>query len=210
MSTEISVVLVDDHDLVREGVKQLLQAEGNVVVVGEANSVETALAVTAKQQPDVIVLDLRLNGEDGQEVLRELRGRGDMTPVLVLSAHNRATDLERALAAGATGYLLKTTSAAALGRAVADTAAGKTVIDPAFVPELIGYKSTGPRGNVTGREQQVLELAAEGLSNREIGERLGVSGRTAQKHLEHLYAKFGVHDRTQLVTHAFRLGLLHA
>ena len=207
----IRVVIVDDHALVREGLRSLLGQYGDIAVVGEAGTVEDALEAVETLRPDLVLLDLRLDGEDGAEVARRLRATGSKVRILVLSVHDTSRHLREALAAGADGYLLKSVSAASLADGIRGAAAGQTVIGQEFVPKLLEDASRGvPMGEpeLTPREQQVLELVAEGLANREIAEKLGISTRTAQKHLENLFKKVGVHDRTELVTRAFRQGML--
>ena len=207
----IRIVIVDDHDLVREGLRSLLGQYDDIDVVGEAGTIETALETVERLKPDLLLLDLRLDGEDGAEVARRLRASGSRVRILVLSVHDTSRHLREALAAGADGYLLKSVSAAGLADGIRGAAAGQTVIGQEFVPKLLEDASRGvPLGTpeLTPREQQVLELVAEGLANREIADKLGISTRTAQKHLENLFKKVGVHDRTELVTRAFRQGML--
>ena len=207
---EISVVLVDEQALVRQGLRQIIELDTDLHVVAEAGSVDDGVSAVLETHPDLVVLELRLGSEDGIEVVRRLRGEGDQTPVLVLSTHEQPADLRAALAAGAAGYLLKSTTSEVLMQGLRDAVAGKTVIDHAFVTKLINEQRPTATPTATPRERAVLELVADGLTNREIGEQLGISARTAQKHLENLFTKFGVHDRAQLVSHAFRSGLLDA
>lgn len=207
----IRIVIVDDHDLVREGLRSLLGQYEDIDVVGESGTIDGAVDAVQQLRPDLVLLDLRLDGEDGAEVARRLRAAGSRVRILVLSVHDTSRHLREALAAGADGYLLKSVSAAALADGIRSAAAGQTVIGQEFVPKLLEDASRGvPMGKpeLTPREQQVLELVAEGLANREIAEKLGMSTRTAQKHLENLFKKVGVHDRTELVTRAFRQGML--
>jgi len=205
------VVLVDDHVVIREALSSLLGAVDDIDVVDTAGDVETAVLAVESSQPDVVLLDLSLGTEDGLEVVRRLRLAGSEVGVLVLSAHDTAQHLRAALAAGATGYLVKTSTVDVLADGVRAIAAGETVIGEEFVPKLLADATRRPAATsteVTEREREVLALVADGMGNREIGERLGISSRTAQKHLENLYKKFDVHDRTQLVTKAFRSGLI--
>jgi two-component system, NarL family, response regulator DevR len=211
MIEPVSVVLVDDHDLVREGLRSLLSTFDDLTVVGEAGSVDEALQVVTDARPDLVLLDLRLGDEDGSEVARRLRARGDGVRILVLSVHDTSRHLREALAAGADGYLLKSVTGEALARGIRDAAAGETVIGHEFVTRLLEDATRGaPAGQptLTPREKEVLELISEGRSNRGIAEELGMSVRTAQKHVESLFKKLGVHDRTELVAQAFRRGLL--
>lgn len=208
-SERIRVVLVEDHDLVREGLHALLMADPGFAVVGEARGVRDALRILEQTAPDVVLLDLRLGEEDGTAVAQAARAMPLPPRVLVLSAADGPNDLRAALNAGAAGYLLKRTSPERLREAIRKVHGGEQVIDQAFVPMLIGLPSE-PRfaPELTPREQEVLDLVAQGLSNRRIAERLSIAPSTAQKHLEGLFRKFGAHDRTELVAQAFRRDLL--
>lgn len=208
-SGEIGVVIVEDHDLVRQGLRALLERDPGITVVGEARHVAEAIEVVVESEPQVVLLDLRLGQEDGAEVSRRLREEAPDVRVLVLSAHERSSDLRAAMAAGAAGYLLKRTSPDLLLESVRRVAEGERVIDQAFVPFLVGLPSErGDTRDLSPREQQVLALVAEGLPNRLIAERLGISQSTAQTHMENLFRKFDCHDRTELVAKAFRQDFL--
>lgn len=210
-NNSISIVLVEDHDLVREGLRTILSLQGDLDVVGEASTVSAALEAVERTDPDLVLLDLRLGAEDGADVARQLRQAGSEVRILVLSVHDTSRHLREALAAGADGYLLKSVSGDVLAEGIRNAAQGETVIGHEFVPKLLEDASRGmPMGqpDLTSREQQILELVAEGMANRQIAEQLGISARTAQKHLENLFKKLHVHDRTELVTQAFRRGLL--
>jgi DNA-binding NarL/FixJ family response regulator len=207
----ITVVIVDDHDLVREGLRSVLAHHDDIEVVGEASTAEQAAEVVAATSPSLVLLDLRLGEQDGIEVARGLRGDGFAGTILVLSVHDTSQDLRSALAAGADGYLLKSVSGAVLADGIRKSVAGETVIGPEFVSKLLEDASRGAapeRTEVTGREQEVLELVADGHTNRAIADKLAISTRTAQKHVENLFKKLDVHDRTELVAQAFRRGLL--
>ncbi|WP_108667886.1 response regulator [Euzebya rosea] len=211
MSEPIGVVIVDDHSLVREGLQSLLSQFSDIRVAGEAGTIAEAVEVINEVEPDLVLLDLRLGEEEGVEVARQLRANGSDVTILMLSVHDTSRHLREALAAGADGYLLKSVAGADLAAGIRNAVAGETVIGQEFVPKLLEDAQRGvPMGqpDVTKREQEVLELVAEGMANREIAEQLGISARTAQKHLENLFKKFSVHDRTELVAHAFRRGLL--
>lgn len=211
MADPLGVVIVDDHAMVRMGLRTMLTQQADIQVLGEAGTVEEALEVVETQQPDVVLLDLRLGEEEGVDVARRLRAKGSPVTILVLSVHDSSRHLRDALAAGADGYLLKSVAGDALIAGIHNAHAGETVIGQEFVPKLLADAQRGvPMGQpgVTKREQEVLELVASGMANREIAEDLGISTRTAQKHLENLFKKFDVHDRTELVAHAFRRGLL--
>lgn len=207
----ISVVIVDDHALLREGLRSLLDHYEDIAVIGEAATAPEALEIVERERPDLVLLDLRLQGDDGVEVARRLRQGGSQARILVLSVHDSSRHLREALSAGADGYLLKSVRGDELARGIRNAAAGETVIGEEFVPKLLEDAARGVQpgtSEITAREYQILELVAEGLANREIAERLGISPRTTQKHLENLFKKAGVHDRAELVSYAFRNGIL--
>jgi DNA-binding NarL/FixJ family response regulator len=211
VSERIGVVIVDDHALVREGLRSVLTQFDDIEVVGQAGTVAEGVDVITATAPDLVLLDLRLGEEEGIDVARRLREEGSTVTILVLSVHDTSRHLRDALAAGADGYLLKSVAAADLAAGIRSAVAGETVIGHEFVPKLLEDAQRGvPMGqpDVTPREREVLELVADGRGNREVAEALGISARTAQKHMENLFKKFEVHDRTELVAHAFRRGLL--
>lgn len=211
MPDTIDVVIVDDHSMVRLGLRTMLTEHADISVVAEAATVDDAVNVVLERKPDLVLLDLRLGAEEGVEVARRLRIEGSDVTILMLSVHDSSRHLRDALAAGADGYLLKSVENDDLVNGIRNAVAGETVIGQEFVPKLIADAQRGvPLGQpeVTKREQQVLELVAEGCANREVADKLGISPRTAAKHLENLFKKFDVHDRTELVAHAFRRGLL--
>ena len=211
MADRIRIVIVDDHDLVREGLRSLLSQYEDFDVVGEAAAVDAAVRVIEEAEPDIVLLDLRLGDADGGEVARRVRALGRSVTILVLSVHDTSAHLRSALAAGADGYLLKSVTGAELASGIRNAVAGQTVIGHEFVPKLLADATRGPAQadpGVTQREREVLELVAEGLGNRAVADRLGMSTRTAQKHMENLFKKLGVHDRTELVAAAFRRGLI--
>lgn len=208
MTAATEVVIVDDHDLVREGLRSLLGRYDDIAVVGEAGSVDDALTVVHSTDPDLVLLDLGLGDEDGAEVARRLRSTGVGVRILVLSSHDTTDALRRALAAGVDGYLLKSVSAAGLADGIRAAAAGRTVIGEEFLPKLLADVAGGGPVTLTGREHEVLGMVAEGLGNRDLAARLGISPRTAQKHVENLFRKLDVHDRGNLVAQATRRGLL--
>lgn len=211
MTDTLEVVIVDDHHLVREGLRSLLGQFEDLRVVGEAAAVEQAVEVVTETEPDLVLLDLRLGDEDGSQVARRLRGAGSTVKILMLSVHDTSRHLRAAIAAGADGYLLKSVSGSDLAAGIRSAVAGQTVIGQELVPKLPEDVSRGrldPSPELTSREQEVLALVADGMANREIAEALEISTRTAQKHMENLFKKVGVHDRTELVAQALSRGLL--
>ena len=207
----VRVVLVDDHALVREGLRSVLGHFDDLKIVAEADNAEAAVKAVAAHEPDVVVLDLQLHDEDGVEVMRALTAQGMDPAVLVLSVHDDPDRVRDVLRAGARGYLLKTVRPDELADGIRRAAARRWVIGERFIGMLVeAFIGAIPLGvpPVTPREQQVLRLLAEGLPNRAVAERLGISTRTAQKHVENLFKKFNVHGRGELVVVAGRSGLL--
>jgi DNA-binding NarL/FixJ family response regulator len=207
----VRVVLVDDHALVREGLRSVLGHFDDLQIVAEADNADAALKAVAAHEPDVVVLDLQLHDEDGVAVIRALTAQGMDPAVLVLSVHDDPDRVRDVLRAGARGYLLKTVRPDELAEGIRRAAARRWVIGERFIGMLVdAFIGAIPLGipPVTPREQQVLRLLAEGLPNRAVAERLGISTRTAQKHVENLFKKFNVHGRGELVVVAGRSGLL--
>lgn len=205
------VVIVDDHDMVREGLRSLLAGTEGVEVVGEAATVDDALRVTAETDPDLVLLDLQLGGEDGNEVSRRLRADGSSVKILVLSAQDTSRGLRESLGAGADGYLLKGVSGPALAHGIEQAVSGETVIGQEFLPKLredIARGVPAEAGAISPAEKAVLELVAEGLSDGAIGEQLGLSPGTVEGHVRSLMDTFHVDGRAALVARAFRQGLL--
>ena len=207
----VRVVLVDDHALVREGLRSVLGHFDDLKIVAEADNAEAAVKAVAAHEPDVVVLDLQLHDEDGVDVVRALTGQGMDPAVLVLSVHDDPERVRDVLREGVRGYLLKTVRPDELADGIRRVATGRWVIGERFIGMLVeafvGAISLGVPP-ITPREQQVLRLLAEGLPNRAVAERLGISTRTAQKHVENLFKKFNVHGRGELVVVAGRSGVL--
>ena len=207
----LRVVLIDDHALVREGLRSVLSVFDDLDIVAEADNTEAAIKAVVTQRPDVVLLDLQLHDEDGADVVRALAARNVDVAVLVLSVHDGAQRLRNVLRAGARGYLLKNARPDELARGIRQVAAGRRVVSDEMLGLLIeAFIGLAPVGApaVTPREREVLDLLAEGLANRAVAERLGISTRTAQKHVENLFKKFNVHERSELIALATRSGLL--
>jgi DNA-binding NarL/FixJ family response regulator len=204
----INVLLVDDHPVVREGLRGIIAAEDDLTVVGEAASGEEAVAAATSLQPDVILMDLRMPDVDGvmatERILAVLPG----TRILVVTTYETDADILRAVEAGAAGYLLKDASRADLADAVRDAAAGKTVLAPSVAGRLAQWvRKPSPTG-LSSREVEVLALVAKGRTNGEIGRDLHISEATVKTHLLRAFNKLGVSDRTAAVTTAMAQGLL--
>lgn len=207
----LRIVLIDDHALVREGLRSVLSTFDDLDVVAEADNTEAAIKAVKTQRPDVVLLDLQLHDEDGADVVRALSVDNVDVAVLVLSVHQDAQRLRSVLRAGARGYLLKSARPAELAQGIRAVAAGRWMLGDELLEVLIdAFIGSAPVGvpAVTPREREVLDLLAEGLANRAVADRLAISTRTAQKHVENLFKKFNVHERAQLLHVAGRSGLL--
>jgi len=212
----IRVVLVDDQTLVREGVRSLLALAEDVEVVGEAGDGEEALRVIPELDPDVILLDIRMPGMSGVEVLQEFRSRGLSWPTLILTTFDDDELVRAGMRAGAKGYLLKDVSLDQLVAGVRTVAEGGSMVQPAVTQRLL--KGLGKRKTefsaldqpdpLTGRETEILRLMAGGFSNKEIALSLNVAEGTIKNHVSNILSKFGVRDRTRAVLKAFEVGLL--
>jgi len=202
----IRVVLVDDHPIVRSGLRAVLAARPELEVVGEAASGEEALGVVAATSPDVVLADLRLGpGMDGVALTRAV---AEQTAVVILTTYDHDLDIVRAVEAGAAGYLLKDAPTDAIVAALTDAAAGRTVLSPEQTQRVVDTMRQGRRPALSDRERDVLELVAQGHSNREIAKALFLSEATVKTHLVHCYGKLGVESRTAAVARARELGLL--
>jgi DNA-binding NarL/FixJ family response regulator len=200
-----SVLVVDDHTLVRTGVVNIISQEPDLQVVAEAANGLEAVHAFEKHHPDVTLLDLRMPVMEGVEAVRQIRARDPQAKVIVLTTYDTDDDISRALKAGAKAYVLKDISADDLVACIHDVLAGKTYLAPAAAARLA--EGVG-RVQVTPRELSTLRLMADGKSNKEIANTLGISERTVKTHLGHLFEKLGVTSRTEAVRVATRRGLV--
>ena len=211
MAEPIAVLIVDDHAVVREGLRAFLQLQDGIEVAGEAGDGEEALEQALALRPDVILMDLVMPKLDGVGAMRELRARVPESRVIVLTSFLDDERLLPAIQAGAAGYLLKNAEPAELARAIRAAHRGETIIDPTVASRLVQAIADGPRSPadhpLTRREREVLELIAHGRSNKRIAFELGISEKTVKTHVGHLLAKLGVSDRTQAALVAVREGL---
>ncbi|WP_433545577.1 response regulator [Streptomyces sp. CA-294286] len=210
----ITLLLVDDHPVVRDGLRGMFEAAPGFEVLAEAESGPQAVELAASLAPDVILMDLRMPGGGGVAAIAELSRRGLSCQVLVLTTYDTDTDTLPAIEAGATGYLLKDAPRDELFSAVRAAAAGRTVLSPAVAARLV-TQVRNPRpapaasaSPLSAREREVLALVAKGTSNREIARILFVSEATVKTHLTHLYAKLGVNDRAAAVASGYERGIL--
>jgi NarL family two-component system response regulator LiaR len=209
----ISVLVADDHAVVREGLRTFLGLQDGIEVVGEAADGEEAVAEAERLRPDVILMDLVMPRLDGVGAMREIRRRLPETRVIVLTSFAEDERLLPAVQAGAAGYLLKNVQPKELARAVRTAHAGEALLDTAVAARLVDAIATQPPGEppaeqLTARERDVLGLIARGMSNKRIALELGLSEKTVKNHVGHLLAKLGVSDRTQAALHAVRSGLV--
>ncbi|HEY3469646.1 response regulator transcription factor [Amycolatopsis sp. A133] len=196
----IQVLLVDDHELVRRGLRDLLGDEPDIEVVAEASSVEEALAVAMHVEPEVAVVDVRLGDGDGITLCRELRSKPNPPACLMLTAFDDEEAMVGAIMAGAAGYLLKQVRGQDVVNAVREVAAGRSLLDPvstARVLDKMRHPPTDELAALTERERDVLELIGQGLSNREIAERLFLAEKTVKNYVTSVLAKLGMQRRTQ-------------
>ena len=211
----ISLILADDHPVVRKGLRALLEAETDFVIAGEAADGLEAVKRVEREKPDVLIVDLMMPGLGGLEVVRQVRHRSPQTRIIVLSMHANEAYVLEALKNGATGYVLKDESHAALVSAVRAVSAGRRYLSPPLSERVIESflsktEAAGgdPYETLTDREREVLHLAAEGRTNPEIADRLFISPRTVESHRAHLMQKLGLKTQTDLVRYALRRGIL--
>jgi DNA-binding NarL/FixJ family response regulator len=203
----IRVLVADDHPPLRLGLRALLERRPEVQVVAEAGDGETALAMLETLQPDVAILDIRLPRRDGLALAREIRRRGWPIRILLLSAYDDEALIREAMAVGVEGYLLKSEGLEAIAAAVQSVARGLTAFSPEILARARGLPERGGEG-LTEREREILELVAEGLTNRAIAQRLGLSPRTVEYHLGQIFQRLGVSSRAAAVKEAMRRGWL--
>lgn len=205
-----TVVLADDQRVVREGLATLLGLLPGIEVVGTASDGEEAIALVDRLRPDVVLMDLRMPRCDGVAATRRLREQGSPTRVVVLTTYADDRSVVEALRAGARGFLTKDAGADEIERAIAAVVRGDAAIDPAVQHHLVDAVASQPElpDGMTPREAEVLTLVAQGLTNGEIAARLFVSEATVKSHINHLFAKTGVHDRAQAVSYAYKQGLV--
>ncbi|MBO0768466.1 MAG: response regulator transcription factor [Solirubrobacterales bacterium] len=204
----IRLLIVDDHPVVRNGLSTMFAAEAGFEVLGEAADGAEALRRAQGLDPDVILMDLRMPNMDGVEAIRGLVAAGNRAGVLVLTTYDTDSEVLSAIEAGATGYMLKDAPPDELFRAVRAAAQGKTMLSPSVATRVVGQMRVAANEDLSQRELEVLELVAQGVSNRDAAARLFVSEATVKTHLVHIYEKLEVNDRAAAVAEAFNRGLL--
>src|SRR3989475_1067419 len=209
----IRVMLVDDHELVRQGVASMLAKAEDLALVGEARTGREAIETARKELPDVVLMDVRMPDMDGLEATKKIKEERPRTAVVMLTMHENPAYLREAVRAGAAGYLLKDVSREELVDAIRQVATGGAFIESQMLKGMLSeMKPQGPvpaaARNLTKREREILSLVAEGMSNREIAERLVLSPETVKSHVAAILEKLGVSDRTQAAICAVRNGLV--
>lgn len=212
----IRVVLVDDQTLVRRGIRSLLELAGDIAIVAEAGDGEEGLAAIRREQPDVVLLDVRMPKKGGLDVLRDLQASGTSPPTILLTTFDDDEVLLEGVKAGARGYLLKDVSLEQLTEAIRTVVRGGTLIRPAITERVLrglehvrrDFDALSPPDPLTRREVEILRLMAGGYSNREIADALGTAEGTVKNHASSILSKLGVRDRTRAVLKALELGYI--
>ncbi len=213
---DVRILLADDHAMLRDGVRMVLEAHPGFEVVGTADNGTEAVALAHSLQPDIAVLDVAMPELNGLDATREIRACCPETAIVILSMHEGEDYLREALRAGAAGYVLKRAAAKELVGAIQAVQRGESYLDPALTRTLISDyvrkvdRTDLPADALTERELEVLKLVAEGLTNRQIAAKLDISIKTVQSHRANLMDKLDLHDRTELVRYAIRRGLITA
>lgn len=212
---QIKVLLVDDHTLLRQGLRKLLELEPSLEVVGEAGNGQEAIQKTQELNPDVVLLDINMPGMNGVEVTALLKSSHPETKIIILTIHKDDEYVFEAVKAGASGYLLKDVETQELVKAVEAVFRGESIVDPAIASRLLKEFSRISKGgsdtnhdSLTEREKEILKLLVQGLSNREVAEKLFISEKTVKNHISNIFRKMEVTDRTQAVVKALKLGMV--
>lgn len=210
VDTAIRVILADDHVVVRAGIRQILELAGDIEVIAEADNGEAAQILVKEYHPDVAVLDIQMPKASGIEATRWIRANAKDVGVLILTAYDDDPYVMAVLQAGANGYVLKTASPEELIKAVRDVHEGKSALGASIAQKLMAHLFTGEKATqvevLTDREMEVLILVAKGYTNKAIGVQLGISDRTVQGHLAHIFNKLQANSRTEAVMRAVSLG----
>ena len=205
---KIRLLIADDHPVVRDGLRGMLESQADFQVVGEACDGAEAVRLAAELAPDIVLMDLRMPVMDGVTAIREIKSQKPLIRVLVLTTYDSDADILPAVEVGATGYLLKDASREDLFRAIRLAARGESVLAPAVAARLMGRMRAPAEEKLSSRELEVLQLVAEGASNSDIAGRLHISQATVKSHLINIFGKLSVSDRTAAVTVALQRGIL--
>ncbi len=215
MAAEINLLLADDHAVVRSGLRLLLESQPDMIIIGEAENGLEAISKTAELKPDVVLMDVEMPDVNGIEATRRIKGSHPQTAVLALTMYEDDQYFFEMLRAGASGYVPKRAAPDELVSAIRAVSRGEVFLYPSLAGRLVhdylqrgGAEEQTPVGQLTPREQQVLTLIAEGLSNGEIADRLVISAKTVDRHRENIMRKLNLHSRVDLVKYALRKGLI--
>ncbi|MFA7173888.1 MAG: response regulator transcription factor [Kiritimatiellia bacterium] len=216
---KITVLIADDHMIVREGIRKLLEAESDIEVIGEADTGRKTVALTHELHPDVVIMDIAMPHMNGVEATRQILRTNPEVKILILSAHSDDAYVERVMELGAAGYLIKQVSAYFLAEAVREVLKGNTFYSPSIArrlqkreQNLMSRKGFLKEGafNLTSREVEVLQLVAEGEANKQIASKLEISIKTVEKHREHLMHKLDIHETAGLTRYAIEAGIIES
>ena len=207
--SRLNVLVVDDHAVVREGIRRLLGQEEDIIVVGEASSGEEAVALVARRKPDLILMDARMPGMGGIRAIQQILDEPGAVRIIVFTAHGDEDLLWEALDLGAHGFVLKDADGATLTSALRQVAAGEPYVDQRLAPDFLRQLSRPKKSGVlSAREREILQLLADGCSNREVSERLVLSVETVKTHVKHILSKLDAEHRTQAVAIGIRQSLI--
>jgi DNA-binding NarL/FixJ family response regulator len=206
VADEITCLIADDHEVVREGLRLALSRSPHIRVIGEASDGKSAISLTERRKPDVVIMDLRMPDMDGLEATEMILSKTPETAVLIFTAYGERSLMQRGLESGARGYILKETPHETLIRAVEKVAGGDTFVDPALMAEFIAGK--GQMEVLTPREREILQLLADGMSNVDVAAKLFISQETVKSHVRHILAKLEADTRTQAVAIALREAMI--
>jgi DNA-binding NarL/FixJ family response regulator len=204
--SEITCLIVDDHEVVREGLRLSLSRASHVRVIGEASDGASAVALAERRRPDVVIMDVRMPGMDGLQATKLLSEKLPETAVLIFTAYSERSRLGRGLESGAKGYILKEAPHATLLRAIEKVAGGESYVDPALMPAFLTGKDKDDM--LTGREREILQLLADGMSNADVAAKLFISQETVKSHVRHILAKLEADTRTHAVAIALREAII--
>jgi DNA-binding NarL/FixJ family response regulator len=206
VADEITCLIADDHEVVREGLRLALSRSPRIRVIGEATDGKSAVTLTERRRPDVVIMDLRMPDMDGLEATEQILSKSPDTAILIFTAYGERSLMQRGLETGARGYILKETPHETLIRAVEKVAGGDTFVDPALMAEFIAGK--GQMEVLTPREREILQLLADGMSNVDVAAKLFISQETVKSHVRHILAKLEADTRTQAVAIALREAMI--
>ena len=205
MTKEITALIVDDHEVVREGLRLTLSRAPHIRIVGEASDGASAIEMTLRRRPDVVIMDVRMPGMDGLEATRALIEQSPGSKVLIFTAYSERSLLSRAFDSGATGYILKEAPHETLVRAIEKVAGGEGYVDPALMPAFLPGKG---EDMLTTREREILQLLADGMSNADVAAKLFISQETVKSHVRHILTKLEADTRTHAVAIALREAII--